>query len=149
MNTCLVQPCRKRSVLQQSCLDTVFQIHYHHHLSLLPTVFQSKQDISAYTYERTLMMEQRTEMLRSMRLSKPQVWWQHVALESVQSNPFCNVTLWKRNQGRMVFIKVGTGSGVIIYRAANHYALGVIYHAQVVCIMVLRPWWNHCAKICK
>ncbi|XP_076449230.1 solute carrier family 12 member 4-like [Babylonia areolata] len=32
----------------------------------------SKQDISAYTYERTLMMEQRTEMLRSMRLSRPQ-----------------------------------------------------------------------------
>ncbi|XP_043540176.1 solute carrier family 12 member 4-like, partial [Chiloscyllium plagiosum] len=27
-------------------------------------------DISAYTYERTLMMEQRSQMLRQMRLSK-------------------------------------------------------------------------------
>ena len=35
------------------------------------------------------------------------------------------------------------------YRAANHYALGVMYHAQVDCITLLRPWWNHYAKKCK
>ena len=29
------------------------------------------------------------------------------------------------------------------FRAANHYALGVIYHAQVDCITLLRPWWHH------
>lgn len=28
---------------------------------------QSNSDISAYTYERTLMMEQRTEMLKQMK----------------------------------------------------------------------------------
>lgn len=32
--------------------------------------FQPDSDISAYTYERTLMMEQRTEMLKEMRLKK-------------------------------------------------------------------------------
>ena len=31
---------------------------------------QHDSDISAYTYERTLMMEQRSQMLRQMRLSK-------------------------------------------------------------------------------
>lgn len=31
---------------------------------------QHNSDISAYTYERTLMMEQRSQMLRQMRLSK-------------------------------------------------------------------------------
>lgn len=31
---------------------------------------QHNSDISAYTYERTLMMEQRCQMLRQMRLSK-------------------------------------------------------------------------------
>lgn len=31
--------------------------------------FQHDSDISAYTYERTLMMEQRSQMLRQMRLS--------------------------------------------------------------------------------
>jgi hypothetical protein len=30
---------------------------------------QHDSDISAYTYERTLMMEQRSQMLRQMRLS--------------------------------------------------------------------------------
>lgn len=34
-----------------------------------PSVFQHDSDISAYTYERTLMMEQRSQMLRQMRLS--------------------------------------------------------------------------------
>lgn len=32
-------------------------------------VLQHDSDISAYTYERTLMMEQRSQMLRQMRLS--------------------------------------------------------------------------------
>lgn len=32
--------------------------------------WQHDSDISAYTYERTLMMEQRSQMLRHMRLSK-------------------------------------------------------------------------------
>lgn len=36
--------------------------------------FQSGQDISAYTYERTLMMEQRTQMLRNMRVKKIEVF---------------------------------------------------------------------------
>lgn len=36
-------------------------------------MFQSTIDISAYTYERTLMMEQRTQMLRDMRLHKMEV----------------------------------------------------------------------------
>ena len=31
---------------------------------------QSNSDISAYTYERTLMMEQRTEMLKQMRVKQ-------------------------------------------------------------------------------
>uniref|UniRef100_A0A8C0KA82 Solute carrier family 12 member 6 n=1 Tax=Canis lupus dingo TaxID=286419 RepID=A0A8C0KA82_CANLU len=33
-------------------------------------LWQHDSDISAYTYERTLMMEQRSQMLRHMRLSK-------------------------------------------------------------------------------
>ena len=32
--------------------------------------FQHDSDISAYTYERTLMMEQRNQMLQEMRLSR-------------------------------------------------------------------------------
>jgi len=31
---------------------------------------QAESDITAYTYERTLMMEQRTEMLKNMRVGK-------------------------------------------------------------------------------
>lgn len=38
------------------------------HVSLVSS--QHDSDISAYTYERTLMMEQRSQMLRQMRLSK-------------------------------------------------------------------------------
>lgn len=33
-------------------------------------LFQMDSDISAYTYERTLMMEQRNQMLRELRLNK-------------------------------------------------------------------------------
>lgn len=33
-------------------------------------VIQMDSDISAYTYERTLMMEQRNQMLRELRLNK-------------------------------------------------------------------------------
>lgn len=33
-------------------------------------IFKVDQDISAYTYERTLKMEQRTEMLKRMKLSR-------------------------------------------------------------------------------
>ena len=36
-------------------------------------LLQSTSDISAYTYERTLMMEQRTEMLRDIRLKRMEV----------------------------------------------------------------------------
>lgn len=40
---------------------------------------QHDSDISAYTYERTLMMEQRSQMLRQMRLSSAErqreVWF--------------------------------------------------------------------------
>lgn len=43
---------------------------------------QQNSDISAYTYERTLMMEQRSQMLRQMRLTKTErerevchLWW--------------------------------------------------------------------------
>lgn len=32
--------------------------------------FQMNSDISAYTYERTLMMEQRNQMLRELRLNR-------------------------------------------------------------------------------
>lgn len=35
-----------------------------------PSSPQHNSDISAYTYERTLMMEQRSQMLRQMRLTK-------------------------------------------------------------------------------
>lgn len=38
--------------------------------SSLPPSLQHNSDISAYTYERTLMMEQRSQMLRQMRLTK-------------------------------------------------------------------------------
>ena len=34
------------------------------------TILQTDSDISAYTYERTLMMEQRNQMLRELRLNK-------------------------------------------------------------------------------
>lgn len=34
------------------------------------SLFQMDSDISAYTYERTLMMEQRNQMLRELRLNK-------------------------------------------------------------------------------
>ena len=34
-------------------------------------------------------------------------------------------------------------------RAANHYALGVIYHAQTDCIMLLHPWGNHYPQKCQ
>ena len=40
--------------------------HTHTRTRLVP---QHDSDISAYTYERTLMMEQRSQMLRQMRLS--------------------------------------------------------------------------------
>lgn len=33
-------------------------------------ISQTNNDISAYTYERTLMMEQRNQMLRELRLNK-------------------------------------------------------------------------------
>lgn len=33
-------------------------------------ILQTDSDISAYTYERTLMMEQRNQMLRELRLNK-------------------------------------------------------------------------------
>ena len=33
-------------------------------------------------------------------------------------------------------------------RAAKHFALGVIYHTQVDCIMLLHPWRNHYAQKC-
>lgn len=40
-------------------------------VSAVPSfLLQHDSDISAYTYERTLMMEQRSQMLRQMRLSK-------------------------------------------------------------------------------
>lgn len=35
--------------------------------------FQTDSDISAYTYERTLMMEQRNQMLRELRLNKKEL----------------------------------------------------------------------------
>lgn len=42
-------------------------------------MLQHDSDISAYTYERTLMMEQRSQMLRQMRLSSAErqreVWF--------------------------------------------------------------------------
>lgn len=40
-----------------------------HDIRLNPDV-QMNSDISAYTYERTLMMEQRNQMLRELRLNK-------------------------------------------------------------------------------
>lgn len=39
-------------------------------LVLMASRLQHNSDISAYTYERTLMMEQRSQMLRQMRLTK-------------------------------------------------------------------------------
>lgn len=41
-----------------------------YHCFLLVPFSKHDSDISAYTYERTLMMEQRSQMLRQMRLSK-------------------------------------------------------------------------------
>jgi hypothetical protein len=41
-------------------IDSVYFIFIH----------QMDNDISAYTYERTLMMEQRNQMLRELRLNK-------------------------------------------------------------------------------
>lgn len=37
---------------------------------IFPIKFQNNSDISAYTYERTLMMEQRNQMLRALGLNK-------------------------------------------------------------------------------
>ena len=39
-------------------------------LVLISFLQQMDNDISAYTYERTLMMEQRNQMLRELRLNK-------------------------------------------------------------------------------
>ncbi|XP_025076500.1 solute carrier family 12 member 4-like isoform X4 [Pomacea canaliculata] len=47
--------------------------HYLYQLRIgadVDVIEMSGQDISAYTYERTLMMEQRTQMLRNMRVKK-------------------------------------------------------------------------------
>ena len=42
-------------------------------LAKIVLFFQPDHDISAYTYERTLMMEQRNEMLKEMRMKKREV----------------------------------------------------------------------------
>lgn len=42
-------------------------------LSLIYTPGQMDNDISAYTYERTLMMEQRNQMLRELGLNKKDI----------------------------------------------------------------------------
>lgn len=42
-------------------------------LIMLFIFFQTDSDISAYTYERTLMMEQRNQMLRELRLNKKEL----------------------------------------------------------------------------
>lgn len=39
-------------------------------LTMCLGTFQVENDISAFTYERTLMMEQRSQMLKQMQLSK-------------------------------------------------------------------------------
>lgn len=54
-------------------------------------------DISAYTYERTLMMEQRNQMLRELRLNKKE----SLGVVSVQyfhfiiPNLFADIQIWK------------------------------------------------------
>lgn len=44
--------------------NTIFRIFF------IVSFLQMNSDISAYTYERTLMMEQRNQMLRELRLNK-------------------------------------------------------------------------------
>ncbi|ESO89777.1 hypothetical protein LOTGIDRAFT_124507 [Lottia gigantea] len=53
-------------------------------------------DISAYTYERTLMMEQRTEMLQQMRVKKTEITLDTVPEEDTESST--DPTLPDRNQ---------------------------------------------------
>lgn len=40
------------------------------HPSLFPVCLQHESDISAYTYEKTLVMEQRSQILKQMHLTK-------------------------------------------------------------------------------
>ena len=53
-----------------TCTCTVACVLYNEEPLLLVFFVQPNTDISAYTYERTLLMEQRHEMLKRMRLSR-------------------------------------------------------------------------------
>lgn len=50
--------------------------------------FQMDSDISAYTYERTLMMEQRNQMLRELRLNKKESLGVVSALQIIEAKIF-------------------------------------------------------------
>ncbi len=52
------------------CFDGAVVIQSSVLMMMCVCVCQHNSDITAYTYERTLMMEQRSQMLRQMRLSK-------------------------------------------------------------------------------
>lgn len=43
-------------------------------LKIFTGLFQMDKDISAYTYERTLMMEQRNKLLRELHLKKKETF---------------------------------------------------------------------------
>jgi hypothetical protein len=58
---------QRKEVCEYACKEQGYgysELWPHHFL------FQVDSDISAYTYERTLMMEQRNQMLRELRLNK-------------------------------------------------------------------------------
>ncbi|KAH8019303.1 hypothetical protein HPB51_018815 [Rhipicephalus microplus] len=75
------------NVLEQLQLCCLFYLE----CSLL-FYLQNDSDISAYTYERTLMMEQRTEMLKHMRLSRRETLSMIQTIVDHHHNPLQNHT---------------------------------------------------------
>uniref|UniRef100_A0A8C0L4Q0 Solute carrier family 12 member 4 n=1 Tax=Canis lupus dingo TaxID=286419 RepID=A0A8C0L4Q0_CANLU len=76
-------------------------------------------DISAYTYERTLMMEQRSQMLRQMRLTKTE-----------REREVSGLLLWGRGGGRSHFrgtMGLGNQNDLLMHqkRTHPHWSLGV------------------------
>lgn len=66
---------------------------------------QHDSDISAYTYERTLMMEQRSQMLKQMRLSSAERD-REVQQYSLVKCLFCTYTVADQQQNNTLVIEI-------------------------------------------
>lgn len=64
-------------------------------------------DISAYTYERTLMMEQRNQMLRELRLNKKESLGvvSSMSFSFILDQSIC-ICIYRSNQRSMYFIRM-------------------------------------------